>query len=1648
MTTQNGAQNSGSMVLAGDLGGDLANTGVLVVAQTGDVSGKLTNSGNAQLASTGTLGALDNSSSQTANVTGTILGAVTNSGTMAVNGDLVTGRDQSSGKTLTNSGRINLNGTLTGRVDNSGTIAMANDSAITGSLNILEHGRLELTGATTITGNLDNNGTIFGNSTLTTLTSTGGVFYNNGLLDAVAGGRLQIIADLFDLGDDSSYDSDNVALIGTIANSGIINYNADAQLTGGIYNRATGRITVSAAIDVASFDVTNEGRNGGHITVTGTGSLSNVTNLTNRGDFFIQTGGSVTAVNTVNEAEGVLNIGGTLTTALENQQGGEVRLAGGTVIGNVGNAGLLTGSGRIEGELSNTGDLRIENGQTLVATALVLNHNQATLGGTLSGSMRNTDGATLTMAGGTITGSLNNLGTMTGGGRIIGQFNNNNSLDIGAGDTLTVDRQMNNRANMSVAGTLNGAVNNEAIIEGEVARIELEGGTITGNVRNAGRLTGTGNLQGVLTNDSVARFAGSANVILNNATLASTGDLDITRLTNAGTAVIGAGTRVTVTETVTNSNRLNVSGTLEASVINEADATTAMQGGEIIGTVDNIGTLFGPGTITGRLNNTGRINVHEGHVLTGTDIVNSNVMNVVGTLNGQVHNTADSLIRLNGGTIGARIINEGNLNGSGRITGHLTNSGVANLNGSLYQVVNSGQLTATGDLDAAGILNSGALNLGGYTLASTGLTNQLHGVLAMQAGTVRGSVTNIGTISGPGTITGALINEGGLLKLEGGRLSTGQLVNNAALSIDAGDTLASATTGINHGSLALGGVLEGDLLNNAQLALAGGAITGAVQNAQGATISGEGRIDGTLLNEGTSTQTGTAGHVRNEGSFDPAGQLSVAGLDNLGELTVRNGARLNAATAVQNARLARVGGTLDGALVNHDGAETVLEGGTLTSHLFNAGDLTGSGRIDGSLQNQGGDADVTVDVGGDLINLGGGITLQGASTVTGRILNSASDTLILNRSATVLAAGNPGVITIATGSTTTANGAVNGPNAGLVVDGTLASDVLNNGRLSVGGRITGDISNTATLVSNGVIQGTISTGITDQGLFEDASASIDGRVIGNVIYGAGQLSLGDGLEITETLDLRHDFGLAEGRQVRAGRTQIHNDITLTLGGTVTGAVVNAGRIHASNDTGRIAGNLDNFGTVDLGDGGTDTVLTVQGLSGNGVLLLDVSTGEELLGDRVVVSGGATTGRVHLSFNELPTTGGATVGKRLTLLEVDRSFGAANNYTYSADDLTAASERIVYSIDQSGPNGDLQLVSQINPAIGAMFANVTLVQSLIGSVINRPTSPYVTGLVTPYGENPCGVGGWGRATGGHATVEGKTDNQISVLQNRVSANYYGMQGGMDMVCFDDRFGGWNMSVGVLGGINIGDTRQPIYAINSQNSQVSTDRLASITTSDFKQTYGGLYMTGTKGRWSADIQVRGEKTDFELKNTPVTGSGLLISDPDFSSQGYTVSGSLAYSMPVQESGWIVTPNIGFSWSKFKTDSITFDGDFTLEFDDSTREIGFIGASVGKTFIREHENAAIHAFATATYFHDFADNAASRLLNPTLDGYETQILTSENLKNYGEVSIGANYIKVLNPSRSGRPRQFSTSARIDGRFGDTIESVGVTGQFRLQF
>lgn len=1701
-------ETGGTIRVLGKLTGDVDNSGLLSNSST--ITGDVTNNSGGVLKSLARIeGDVDNDG--TANLTGTITGELDNStNTLSLDGNLSVGSLKNSGsitidtgEKLTSGGAVAGVGTLNvvgeliaaGPVINSGTLdvqstgkvqadaGLWNDKTVNlrggtlnGAITNTIAGTINVSGTSSVVGNLTNNGTITGTAGAATLSVSGGTFHSNGLLNVSGASTLHITADQITFGANSDHTSAGVTLNGSIVNYGDMHYNSGSTLVGGgLTNAATGNVTVSAALDADDYNIINKG----DFLVTSTGRLNNVNSLENLNNFTINTSGAVTAQTAKNTA-GTLSIGGKLNAPLTNARGARVRLVNdGELNGTLNNAGILTGTGSVTGKLTNSGRIVVATGDTIATNSEIENSGIVEVTGTLNADLKNATGSTTTLNGGTISKNVNNAGSMTGRGTISGSLTNSGKADIGGrtgavsnsgtlstsgnlnvtslrntgkgkvvideANQLTSGTEVDNQAELHVYGKLNTSLKNT-----KTAITFLKGGTITGGVQNEGWIGGNGTIEGTVENLGTASLGGSLNTIKNSGTLLTSGDLDVTTLTNTGTTQIRSGDTLTSENVVANRGGLTVAGKLDGLVESTTAAITTMAGGTITGKLTNSGLLLGSGTIQGAIVNSGTTRVLTGQTLTAQSTDNKKTLAVSGRLDSNVVNRAGAKTNMQGGTIDGTVTNAGTLSGAGTITGKLTNSGEVTSVGTLAlgklenrnSVIIAKGTTLSSDETAT---NSGSIRVAGKLDGA--LSNNVKATVTLNGGEITGSVSNTGKLTGNGKLTGGLINNGAA-DIGGtagavtnkktldilGALTVADLTNAATgvVNIEKSDRLTTKDPAQNAGEINISGTLTSAVVNDNIVRLTGGTINGTVTNT--ANLNGTGTINGKLINSGSADLAGKIGQVENNGTLTTRGTLQVAGLKNTEKVQIEAGETLISQSVVQNADKLSVAGDLRGGLNNAVDGTATLSGGTITGNVDNRGTLEGQGTIDGSLTTRAGSSTtMTGKVTKDLINRGGTLNSGDGLVIEGSIINENNAALNRAPGGTTQAAAAPAAaastitstITVAKGTKLTAQGGVtNQQNSIFNVAGTLATSLVENyGSYNQTGRLQGD------LITRG-------------------SSVLGGTITGDLTYDAGTMATNNGLSIGGKLTLNKNHTIGGGNRVSAANTLIASGSILTLNGRLDSAVNNQGTLAVNNDPGRIGGNLHSTGIIDMENENTAGALTLAGLSGNSTVRMDISTGDNLRSDRIVIDGGRTTGKLHFALDPIEKQVGSVVGKRVMLLDVDESFGTDNDFDYTSTALSAAGERIVYSVDQTGDDGDLMLVSQVNPAIGAMFANVTLVQSLIGSVINRPTSPYVTGLVVDSADKPCGVGGWGRATGGNATVEGKTNNQVSTLENKVSADYYGMQGGMDLACFDDRFNGWDMAFGALGGVNIGDSTQPIYAINGYDSQATTGALASITKTDFQQRYFGVYATASKDRWVADLQLRMEKTDFELKNTPVTGNGLGITDPDFSSDGYTLSGSISYSMPIAKSGWNFTPTMGFAWSKYSTDSIRFDDGFWMEFDDSERKVGFVGATVSKAFVRMEENAAIQTFATATYYKDFADDAVSRLYNDELEGFDSQVMTSENLKSFGEVSLGANYVKVLNPGQAGGARQFSTSARIDGRFGDTIDSVGVTGQIRWQF
>ena len=256
----------------------------------------------------------------------------------------------------------------------------------------------------------------------------------------------------------------------------------------------------------------------------------------------------------------------------------------------------------------------------------------------------------------------------------------------------------------------------------------------------------------------------------------------------------------------------------------------------------------------------------------------------------------------------------------------------------------------------------------------------------------------------------------------------------------------------------------------------------------------------------------------------------------------------------------------------------------------------------------------------------------------------------------------------------------------------------------------------------------------------------------------------------------------------------------------------------------------------------------------------------------------------------------------------------------------------------------------------------------------------------------------------------------------------------------------MAFGGIFGVNQGATTQPVFAVNQNNATQVTNIVTSITDGDFRQTYAGLYLAAAKGATSADLQVRTEQTEYEFTNTEViVGTGLGLTNSKLKTKAFTVSGALSYAILLPQGGLTFVPTAGFGFTQTKAATLTFTDGATLQTQDSTTEIGFVGGTLAKTFFGEDGTSATNVFATGTYYNDFGNERSSIYTDA---GGATQSLTSENLGAYGELSLGVNYVKIIDEGNFGAAKQLNASIRADGRFSGSVNSYGLTAQLRLQF
>ena len=1006
---------------------------------------------------------------------------------------------------------------------------------------------------------------------------------------------------------------------------------------------------------------------------------------------------------------------------------------------------------------------------------------------------------------------------------------------------------------MDDAATINAPMRGALIVAGTQTLTlgfdDTDGDAIVSSLTvNAGAslvISAAGSISGTTTNNGATTNNGTLGDVVNTGTFISTGEIDDLTSTGGSVSLQGiangdvsiTGGTIDLTGALTGVDTFTLGAGIALAVDNDLDVTAFSNSGSVtITSGDTLTVDGGGGTFTN--NASGTLNVNSGGTLDGNVVHNGTAAGslvVGGEITGDVA-ANQSMTLQDTGTIGGTLTVAAGATATaeGGEIGAVDNQGT-------FVLTTTNPVDILGDFDNAGVLGSvsagtAVLTVGG-TFSSTGLIVGFGGGLSIQATapgslidlntgtTLIGSVALVGDIEnavtlvyGPGgnvlfggatgnTLGGTFTNEtGGSLTLNAALLAGGNEIDNdgGTLDINAGGSFSGAVTNQNGGvlNLAAGGSIGGVLTNSADANLSGN-VGGIVNTGAGdIDITGSITVSGTIsnaadldINSGTTTVTGLT-------TNESGGVLTIAAGATLdGNVTNDAGGTLDVngaigdgapAITVTNNGTMTLAGTINGALTNNevlgiDGASTVTGnlvntdnldvdanlsvGGTFTNDTASGNTAIAAGvtmAVTGAVTNQGG-ADIVIASTG-VLSAGGGLTNTGAGSnitlnsgqIFGNVTNTAGATLDAGPGSSTVAGTltNSATVNVFVGQTLSVTGLTTNQSGGLIVvgsSGVFSGSITNQSGgvvdfLGGGGGYLGTFTNNA----GGTVSFTGANGfigaMNNAGLLEMVAGSSFGGF--GTITNTGIIDMGTGASFTSLVS-----------NTASGTIQVNGTASFTGGLNNAGILDLTGAIPATGDGLNIAGGA--------------------GLNGTALMGVDLSDGSTA-SDRIVISG-FSSGSLTVDFSIVGTPG--TAGSPIIIVDYDEVAGSSLSVT--GTNLPAGGGTAYFLSNNLGA-GYWEIVTGVNPAVGGIASSATLIQSLIGSVVNRPSSPYVAGLAAAE-ENPCGAGAWGRATAGVAEASGNVESETTsggttTFTNQISANYYGIQLGGDFSCFEGYYNG--------------------------------------------------------------------------------------------------------------------------------------------------------------------------------------------------------------------------------------------------------------------
>jgi hypothetical protein len=885
----------------------------------------------------------------------------------------------------------------------------------------------------------------------------------------------------------------------TIAGGGLLGDGTLTLINAGTINASSGYALV---LNTGAIAATNTGL----IESTGTGGLTIQTLVENSGGTIAAYVGNVD-LNGGTIAGGTLASSGNGAILVAQGQTGTLNASANSIT-NTGGIAIQNGGTLVAaGALINDGVITLQSNNS--STEFVIGNSGLTLSGSGTLALSQTTGATNgnTIIGASAAATFTNDSTIAGGG-LLGDGTltliNAGTINASSGYALVLNTgsvavtntgllESTGSGGLIIETTVHNASGTIAAYSGSV---DLNGGTIAG-----GTLASSGAGALVVDGGQTGTLDGSAGSLTNTGSIAIQigGTMDVLgTIVNQGNITLYSNNATT--RLIVESSMLTLSGGGTITLFQNSGDTVGdyLVGAAAGDTLDNIsntiagGGYLGDGTLT--LVNGGTINANSGYTLQlNTGSTGENLAGGVFLASGSGGLSIQNGAYSNFGLFEAE-------NGSAIIfaTGaSLTNSANGTLTGGAYEAVATGNgatISVTGaaiTTDEADIILSGSgstIQFGGSAIDKTleaiasGGTLSLANGRDFTASANNGDFTNSGlltlaaaefaataltvsagaTVSGNGTLAGAVIDNGTITATGGTLVLTGAISGNGALQAVSGADLKLTASGTLTAAVSGAGTLE---LAGA-FTLGTGALTiSEILVDAGASLSGAGVLSANIVNEGTVAAQG--------------GTLTVQSQIASGTLAADAGATLILAEGGSFAGTLAGSGTIALTTGMAFGAGAVLAG----TNMIDTASLTIAG---GATLTESAGANLALDAGKKALLISGGNSLSNAGT----IVASGSGTAEIKTAFT-----NTGLASVTSGTLAFLGAVTN--------NGTLdAASGLMKSKQLLNGTGTLEIGGPGTLwLEAGAGAGQTVDFLTTAGLLELSKATKFGGTIENFVHG-------------------------------------------------------------------------------------------------------------------------------------------------------------------------------------------------------------------------------------------------------------------------------------------------------------------------------------------------------------------------------------------------------------------------------------------------------------------------------------------------------------------------------------------------------------------